>query len=172
MPDQIPLNDEEKEDLVAYLDGELDEQSSRQLEAKLNVNPKARAEAEALRRTWELLDFLPKPEPSPNFTHQTLDRVAAPKTMATGPALTRWKPWALGVGWAAALLLAGAGGYGAIRLLPHRQPTTVPQTREFDPATVPDPSTVENMHRYEQVDDLHFLVELDDPDLFGDDCGE
>ncbi len=40
-----PLSDDEREDLTAYLDGELDEQSARELEAKLGRDPNTRAEA-------------------------------------------------------------------------------------------------------------------------------
>ena len=75
MADEKPLSDEERDELVAYLDGEADAATQRALEAKLSRDPRARAEAEALRRTWALLDFLPKPEPSTDFTARTLSRV-------------------------------------------------------------------------------------------------
>src|SRR5262249_54858916 len=75
-----PFDEQERDDLVAYLDGELTGEPARALERKLSLNPDARAEAEALRRTWELLDFLPRPEPSADFTHRTLSRVAPVRT--------------------------------------------------------------------------------------------
>src|SRR3954451_13737717 len=56
------LSEQERADLVAYLDGELTGEAARALEAKITLDPQARAEAETLKRTWELLDFLPKPE--------------------------------------------------------------------------------------------------------------
>src|SRR5205823_3534064 len=101
------LNDEDKANLVAFLDGELDERTAHALETKLNTDPQARAEAEALRRTWGLLDYLPRPEPSPSFTHRTLERLAAHRPL-TGTVRTgrRWVRWALPLGWAAAVLLA------------------------------------------------------------------
>ena len=71
MADERSLNDEERDELVAYLDGELDEQAARDVEARLGRDPRAKAEAEALRRTWNLLDYLPRPEPSGDFTHRT-----------------------------------------------------------------------------------------------------
>ena len=71
-----PLNEQEKADLVAFLDGELNGEAAHALEAKLSLDPAARAEAESLKRTWGLLDYLPKPEPSPNFTHRTLEKMA------------------------------------------------------------------------------------------------
>ncbi len=36
------LSDEDRENLVAYFDGELDEESARTLEAKLNLDPQTR----------------------------------------------------------------------------------------------------------------------------------
>src|SRR5947208_292785 len=98
MTTQPPLDDEQREDLVAYLDGELDEEAARALEAKLSLDSAVRSEADQLRRTWELLDYLPKAEPSPNFTHRTLDRVSAIRpggTPSTGSA-RRSRPWLLG----------------------------------------------------------------------------
>ena len=70
------LNEEDRANLVAYLDGELDEHAARDLEARLANDPRARAEAETLRRTWELLDYLPRAEASGSFTHRTLERLA------------------------------------------------------------------------------------------------
>jgi anti-sigma factor RsiW len=70
------LTEPERADLVAYLDGELGRETARALEAKLSLYPEARAEADALLRTWELLNYLPRPEPSPTFTHRTLSRLA------------------------------------------------------------------------------------------------
>src|SRR5947209_1854609 len=89
MADERPLSDEERAELVAYLDGEADEATRRALEAKLSRDPQARAEAEALKRTWALLDFLPRPEPSTDFTTRTLTRVGAVRPVASSTAVTR-----------------------------------------------------------------------------------
>src|SRR5262245_61836252 len=121
MADRPPLNEEELANLVAFLDGELDEESARQVEAKLSLDPTARAPADALRRTWDLLDYLPRPEPSPQFTNRTIDRVSALRPQATASqAVRRRRPWLIGLGWAAAVLLASTTGFAAVRLLaPH-----------------------------------------------------
>jgi anti-sigma factor RsiW len=164
------LSAEDRANLVAYLDGELDEKSARALEVKLNLDPQARAEAESLRRAWDLLDYLPRPEPSSNFTHRTLDRVSVRRPAVP---LRRWHPWlrlGVGLGWVAAVLLAGVGGYAAVRLLPPRGGARG-GTDEVDPVLVRDLRVIENLHQYEQGDNLSFLKELDDPDLFGDESG-
>jgi len=76
MTEPSHFSEQERADLVAYLDGELTGEAARALEAKLSLDPAARAEADALRRTWELLDFLPRPQPSLRFTHRTLERLS------------------------------------------------------------------------------------------------
>ncbi len=116
------LNDEDRANLVAYLDGELEGPSARALEAKLNTDPQARAEAETFRRAWELPDYLPRPEPSPTFTSRTMNRVSAYRPVP-GPFrfFRPWRPWALGIGWAAAVLLAAAGGFAGGKFLSHRK---------------------------------------------------
>src|SRR5579862_6854759 len=103
------LTEQERADLVAYLDGELDAETSHALEAKLARDPAARTEVEQLRRTWELLDFLPKPEPSPNFTHRTMERIGPVVTKSQKkPDLRKLPRWAFSAGWAAANSIAAA----------------------------------------------------------------
>lgn len=65
-----------REDLVAFLDGELDAESSRRLEERLAVDPQARGELERLERVWEALDDLPKAESTERFTQTTVELVA------------------------------------------------------------------------------------------------
>src|SRR5437870_7341936 len=82
-----PTDDERQAELVAFLDGELDEDAARDFERRIGQDPELRAQADALKKTWELLDFLPQPEPSPTFTTRTLDKVAVlrPAPIAAGP---------------------------------------------------------------------------------------
>src|SRR6266480_24324 len=102
----MPLNEDEKAELVAYLDGELDEASTQAVEAKVAADPDARAELDALKQTWGMLDYLPKANPSPNFTNRTMERL----TLENVPASTtmsmpgRSSRWLIAVGWAAAVL--------------------------------------------------------------------
>lgn len=90
MPDEdtsLPADPFEAE-LVAYLDGELDPAAARRVEARLAADPEARARAASLKKTFDLLDYLPRPEPSPSFTTRTLDRLPAMKSggVKVGPA--------------------------------------------------------------------------------------
>jgi anti-sigma factor RsiW len=171
-----PLNDKDRAELVAYLDGELNEQAARTLEAKLSLDPRARAEAVALQKTWELLDYLPRPEPSANFTHRTLERVSGQFSVSlVRGEKNRWPGWAIGLGWAAAVAAAAAIGFGAVKFLAHpAQPNQQPDPlAQMEPAEVEQNlirnlRVLENQRLYENVDDIEFLRDLDNPDLFGD----
>ncbi len=165
-----PLSADDRENLSAYLDGELDTKAARALEARLNLDAGARAEAEALRRTWELLEYLPRPEPSATFTSRTLERVSALRP-ASAMAARRWRPWAFGIGWAAAVFLAGTVGYTSVSVVTkHNQPAVLPsEPVDVDQHLVRDLRVIENQHLYEHVDDIEFLRELaKEPELFGD----
>lgn len=78
-PDEELAPDPFEAELVAYLDGELDEASARQVEARLARDPAARARAAELKKSFDLLDYLPRPEPSATFTTRTLDKLPAVK---------------------------------------------------------------------------------------------
>ncbi len=160
MSDPSRLNDEEREELVAFLDGELTDDDAHKVEAKLNVDARTRAEADALRKTWDLLDFLPSPEPSPNFTNRTLERLGPIRQ--TQAMRRRWLRVAVvGAVWAASLLLALAAGFGGMTLaLKYSHPADNDMARDL--------RVLDNERLYEVGDDMDFLRELDKPDVFGD----
>jgi anti-sigma factor RsiW len=163
MPDVQPLNDDERAELVAYLDGELDEKSARAVEAKLNRDPRVRAEADALRRAWNLLDYLPRPEPSPNFTQRTVASIAQPTLR-----VRRWKSWLLGAGWAAAVFVAGVIGY--VSMSGHSGTACTTDSKPEDTEQLArDLHVIDQVRQYQNVGDISFLNELDRPELFGDD---
>jgi anti-sigma factor RsiW len=163
MNERAPLSERERADLVAYLDGELKGDAARKVETRIAREPAVRAEAAALRRAWDMLDFLPMPEPSDQFMHRTVEKAApVTATLAAPPRLQRhWlRPVAM-VSWAAAVVFALAAGYSATRMSAPREPG--------DPELVRDLFVIENKRAYEASDDLDFVRELDAPELFGDD---
>jgi ferric-dicitrate binding protein FerR (iron transport regulator) len=155
------FSEQEQADLVAYLDGELGGEAARALEAKLSLDPAARAEADALRRTWELLDFLPRSQPSLRFTHRTLERLS-PLRADEQRRRHRWRTCGLGLGWAAALLAAGWAGYAGFNWLLPREPG--------ERQLLQDLRIIENKRLYDRIEDLDFWRALDAPDLFGDEA--
>jgi hypothetical protein len=63
-------------DLVAYLDGELDAASTDRIENLLASNPAIRGELHRLERTWDLLDELPRATVDESFGSSTAEMVA------------------------------------------------------------------------------------------------
>jgi anti-sigma factor RsiW len=172
MKEREQLPEREREDLVAYLDGELPAEGARSVEASMSRDSRTRGELETLRRTWEMLDHLPQPKPSATFTSQTLERVSALRPATTAKRTRRWQPWILAASWAAGAVLAGLLGYAGITaILPKSEPVTVPQATlpaEQEPIMLRDLRIIENKSSYEKVGDINFLCALDDPELFGD----
>jgi anti-sigma factor RsiW len=74
-PDQQRLTPTERANLVAYLDGELADPDARAIATKLAHSATARREVEALEKTWDLLEYLPRPKASEDFTARTLSQV-------------------------------------------------------------------------------------------------
>jgi anti-sigma factor RsiW len=164
------LNDQDRANLVAYLDGELDEPAARDLEARLNLDPAARAEAESLRKTWELLDYLPRPEPSASFTHRTLEKLAV-HAPPSSPGVARrpgWPWWALGIGWAAAVVLAAGGGLAAAHLWWSAEALPTKEGMQVEEVMARYPQLLEHQRVFEPVDNLEFLRALDVPELFSE----
>lgn len=77
-----PADDPFEAELVAFLDGELDPAAARRVQAKLDADPALRARAAELKRAFDMLDYLPKPDPSPTFATRTLDKLPAAKPVS------------------------------------------------------------------------------------------
>jgi len=167
----MALSEEDRANLAAYLDGELDDETAQTLEAKLNLDPEARAEADELKQAWSMLDFLPKVEPSPSFTHRTMERLAIHRKVETAPMpVSQRFSWFVPMTWAAAVLLAVGVGYGgSFWLLPPAPPRSHADPQ--DEQLVRYLPVIERLRAYEQVEDIDFLRSLDQPELFGDDSG-
>jgi anti-sigma factor RsiW len=161
MNDRSPLTDQDRATLIAYLDGELEGEAARQVETRMSQDATWRAEMESYQRTWELLDFLPRAEPSAGFTNRTLARATIRPTPVITQLQKTWRQQRRWLGWAAAVILAATTGFAAVSWLAPRQPS--------DEDLVRDLRLIENKRWYEQVDNVDFLRELGHPDLFGED---
>jgi anti-sigma factor RsiW len=113
-PDQQRLTPSERANLVAYLDGELNESETRAIATKLAHSATARRELEFLEKTWELLDYLPRPNVTEDFTARTLTQVLREDLEGglLGSAMRQKTVMGLrAIVWAAAAVLAFAFGY-------------------------------------------------------------
>lgn len=121
-PNKPTLTPQEQENLTAYLDHELDDAGAEQVTAALSRRPEVRKEAETLRKTWEMLDYLPRPLAPKSFTEQTLTRLSATKGILLQQGM-KWRRYAI-YGWVACLLTAGAFGFW-LTYSYHREPEVV-----------------------------------------------
>ena len=146
------------EQLVAYLDGELDVESRRRVEELLGSDAQARRRLQELQRTWDVLDDLDAVPPGNQFTQTTLEMVAVAADQDVRQSLAE-APHRRRRHWLAAgliLLAALAGGFFAVVRLapdPNRQ-------------LVEDLPVLENLDEYRQIDDLEFLRLLRAAGLF------
>jgi anti-sigma factor RsiW len=161
------ITDEDREDLTAYLDGEADPKTRARIESRLNSDPALRAEADALKKAWEMLDHLSRTEPSPTFTSQTLDRLSAIRpTIATTmvlPVSTRRMPWSLLLTAVAAMVI-GWGATNAWIKSKSEKPLDLD-----DPVLVKELRLVENLPLYLAVENMEYLQALDQSERFGPD---
>ncbi len=65
-----------REDLVAYLDGELEADAARRLEDRLSGDESLREELRRLERAWDMLAMLPRTEANPSLTKSTVEMLA------------------------------------------------------------------------------------------------
>ncbi len=163
-----PMTDDEREELTAFLDGEGDSAARARVEARLNSEPAVRAEADALKKVWELLDTLPLPEPSPTFTSRTLDRLSAIRPVTSGsrtipylpaPPATSHFPWP----WVAISVGGLVIGWLLTGLIGPKSPTVV---KIDDPLLVQELRVIDSLPLYQTVESIEYLQALDKTNRF------
>jgi hypothetical protein len=145
------------EELVAYLDGELDAPQGRAVEQRLAGDPQARRALEQMDRTWHLLDELDAPAVAADFTRSTLEM--ATLAASSELAVPRGRAWRRRLLAAAALLAAAVAGFAAVAIL-------VPNPNA---QLLRDLPLLENLDQYRQIDNLELLRDLSGEKLFADD---
>lgn len=171
------LTIEERAELIAYLDGELDEESTERVEQWLSRDAHARHEANLLTRTWELLDALPKNSTSADFTVKTLASVEfdegglsagnaadspasrsrfAPASSGGRDAARQARRAGLVALWVGSLALAATIGYVSAGWW-------VVEDWEILSRDYP---VIENIHEYKEVENVEFLRALRDSGFF------
>lgn len=155
-----PANDETqlREELVAYLDGELDGAQSQRIEQRAAVEPDARRMLEELDRTWQMLDELDAQPTSEDFTCTTLEMVAlaaaadAEKAKAAAPRRRlRARLWAAG-----GLIGAAVTGFLIVTSL----------ISDPNAQLLQDLPILESFDQYREIDSIDFLRALSNEKLF------
>lgn len=141
-----------EEQLVAYLDRELDEAASRQVEELIARDPKVQDAVTKLEEAWDTLDQLGRSDVDPTFTRSTLEMVAVAveqEVKAEQDELPRRRRrYRLAV--AASLLVSAALGFAlAARFWP-----------DPNQQLLADLPILLRLAEYRQVDDAQFLQRL------------
>ncbi len=158
---EFPDEFREKEELYSsYLDGELTEEEARNFEATLASNPEERANFQAMKKTWEMLDYLPKPELTSSFTLRTMEKLA----QVTNPFPVKKQLFTIGkiLALAAGILILITSGFRAGTVFVGKSDNIEEELRK-------NLRFYENKKIYDLVENIEFLKKLDEPDLFGQD---
>jgi anti-sigma factor RsiW len=160
MSNPARLTEHEREELVAFLDGELDADATQRMEAKLQSDLRFRTEADDLRKTWDLLGQLPPPALSNTLADRTLHQL----TVLDTPNATWRGPSSKAIAFALGLLGAAGVGYA---LTPSSK---LRVDLDRDPIFQSEPRLIENLPLYLAVENIEYLQSLDTIDLFGEDA--
>ena len=153
--DQQRLSTTDRENLVAFLDGELDEASKQQVSTKLSNSVSARREVDLLKQTWELLDFLPRPHASEDFATRTLTLATGQVTLDDKLASAASRTAGQVIRALAVAACACATFLGAHALVRYAWPDpTARLAREL--------SIAENLDAYRAVESFELLKQLDE----------
>lgn len=158
-PNQLTAqNGDIDEQLVAYLDGELDAEEAARIERRLADDPHFRARLVQLQRAWDMLDTLERTEADDHFTQSTVAMVAVKaqddlKVESQSGRRSRNAAWvALAIGGMAAAIV----GFLMIQNRLDRP------NREL----VRDLPVIERIDEYRNVDSVEFLRQLHTEGLF------
>jgi len=146
------------EEIVAYLDGELDTEAIARVERRLSEDATYRARLSQLQHAWDLLDNLRRTEADDEFVQSTVAMVAVQaeqqaqtqKLRIVRQQTMRW------LAVAALVLLSIASGYAVL----YRRMT------RGDRNLVRDLPVIEHVDEYLNIDDISFLKQLERENLF------
>ncbi|WP_165072044.1 anti-sigma factor family protein [Paludisphaera rhizosphaerae] len=158
--DQQRLRPEDRANLVAYIDGELTEAESRNLSTKLTHSPTARREVDLLKKTWDALDKLERPQVSEQFHDRTLTYIRSLEVKKATRFAPLAAPAAAILKLAACVLLAGAAGVGGYLAACNLWP-------DPDARVIRDLTLAEHLDEYLEVGGFEMLDALKNSPDFG-----
>lgn len=146
------------EEIVAYLDGELDPDGVARVERRLSEDPAYRARLGQLQRAWDLLDALQRTEADDQFTQSTVAMVAIQAEQeARTQRLRVMQRRAMGwLGAAAVVVVTAVLAYAGVQYHLSRE----------NRALVRDLPVIERVDEYLKIDSLEFLRQLEREHLF------
>lgn len=147
-----------EEQLVAYLDGELDDDSARQIEERLTSDSTLRDQLSRLERTWDALDELEQAEVDEEFTKTTIEMVAVAaeeerEEEVRQQPIQRRRRWLIG---SAGLLAACLAGFALVWAF----------SPDPNQPLIEDLPVIQRLDEYQQINDIEFLKLLHKRGLF------
>ena len=157
-PHQPETDGARADELVAYLDGELDAQATAEVERRLSDDAEYRQRLRQYQQAWDMLDHLPYAEADEQFARTTVEMVALRTTddVERDRAATNLRRGLSIAGWVGACLAAAVVGYSLLN-----NHLSAP-----DRALLGDLPVIENVDLYVHVESVEFLRTLDREGLF------
>jgi anti-sigma factor RsiW len=156
------LNPEQRDNLAAYLDGELEAAATQEIEQILAVSEVARHEVDMLSRTWDMLNSLPTHKASEQFTQKTISSMRAAERSGPGLASRAVTQNARRGGvlalWAGILAVCGYVGFSATH---HWVPNESEQLLD-------DYEIISQLDKLQEVGGIEFLKVLKDKRTLAD----
>ena len=154
----LTREDSMDEEIVAYLDGELQREAALAIERRLADDPAYRARLTQLQQAWDLLDNLGPAEADEDFTHSTVAMVTvkASEDSAGDESRARFRKQ---LAWAGMGGLALVGAVAAFLAVDHR-------LNSGNRALVRDLPVIERVDEYSNVESVEFLKRMQKDGLF------
>jgi hypothetical protein len=137
-PSSSNVDETLREELVAYLDGELPPAESEAIERRIASDPNARRELEGFDRVWNALDELPRQQVDESFTRSTIEMTAlaaereAAALTAALPVAKRRRSYAVLAGCTIAAAVTFLGAWGSAARPNRELLTNLPVIEHFD----------------------------------------
>jgi anti-sigma factor RsiW len=146
------------DELIAYLDGELDATAAQHIDERLANDADLRRRLKQHQQTWDLLDELPLTNVGERFTQTTVEMVAVSMAEQVDDAAQRETfrskiTWLVGGSVAVVALVTGYAFVSSITSAPNRQ-------------LVEDLRVIEHLDEYRAIEDVEFLRALQQAGLF------
>jgi hypothetical protein len=142
-----------REEIVAYLDGELTDDQVVVVEQRLSEDESYRHELLQLQRTWDILDQVPRSTASNMFAQSTLEMAALNARQNSSPG------WRLDLRWIlllVAIAVSGSGGFLWARY--NAEQPNIELARDLE--------LLEEFEMFEEVESIQFLERLSKTGLF------
>jgi anti-sigma factor RsiW len=167
----LPVSsDKEKEELVAYLDGELPDEAALRVEKSLVDDAAVRSDVEQLAKSFDLLDLLPSPQASDGFAEKTLTAIRTQASVSRAESADNDSPaektpsnysqraiaWGIRAAAFVGLLFVATSGFnGAFK-----------QNSEPIDQLLTELPVIQRLDEYQEIRDVEFLKSLNESGLF------